>query len=507
MESDVIVVGAGHNALACAAYLAAAGLRVVVLEARDRVGGNTSTEELTLPGWHHDTCASAHVVIQSNPLIADDELGLLEREGLRYLVTDPAVVFPLEGDDALAVRPDLEATAREFARFSPRDAAALRDMMSEWDAGLRGAHARHQAGLDPAADDSARRYDELRSRSALEVVESTFRHPVVRAAMTWLGFSTIQPPTRVGTGALPAAITAGRLRFGWATPVGGSQALPDALASVVRRHGGLIATGATARRYLVEDGRCVGVATDTDTYRARLAVVAGSHLATLPVALGGASPILEGAADRWRGGLAVFAVHFALRESVRYRVRGEEVTSVAAGLGTPDGVSRQVAGALGGRVDADDPWLLLVDSTAVDPARAPGAAFKFLTVAPTLVDGAPWTAAASRDFADHLVDVARRRVVGLDDANILARVEESPTSLAARSPANLAGSCHGGEFVMLDGRVLAGWPDVRTDVAGLYLTGSTSHPGGSVSGRPGRNAARVVLEDLGHDVTAFYERP
>jgi len=74
--ADVVVIGAGHNALVAAAYLAAAGLETVVLEERDLVGGNTITEQLTLPGYQHDSCSSAHVLIQSNPLVRDDELGL-----------------------------------------------------------------------------------------------------------------------------------------------------------------------------------------------------------------------------------------------------------------------------------------------------------------------------------------------------------------------------------------------------------------------------------------------
>ena len=76
---------------------------------------------------------------------------------------------------------------------------------------------------------------------------------------------------------------------------------------------------------------------------------------------------------------------------------------------------------------------------------------------------------------------------------------ESPVDVAAHNPHNLGGSCHGGEFLLPDGTVTAGWPDYRTSVPGLYVTGATVHPGGSVSGRPGRNAARVVLADLGID--------
>lgn len=508
MESDVVVVGAGHNALTCAAYLARAGLSVTVLEAGDVVGGNTRTEELTLPGWHHDSCSSAHVVIQSNPLLSDDELGLVSDYGLRYVVTDPAVVLPLDQHESLVVRPDLDATASELSRYSPADARALRDMIGEWDAGLKAAHARYQAGLEPVAGPWTDRYDELRMRSAWDVVHETFTHPVSRRALLWMAFATIQPPERPGTGALPAAIMAGRLRFGWATPVGGSASLPDSLARYVTDHGGTVITSATARHLVVRDGRCVAVETENgDQYGARLAVVTGSHLTTVPDALDAPPQSLIDAASQWRPGLSVFAVHFALKHHVRYRTRDGEITAVAGGLGSPEGVARQVRAALAGDVDADDPWLLMVDSTVADPGRAPGAVFKFLTVAPELLHGQPWTPAAADEFAGGLIDVARRHLSGLGESNILATHVESPTTLAQRNPANIGGSCHGGEFHTPGGDIIPGWPDLRTGLAGLYLTGSTSHPGGSVSGRPGRNAARVVLEDLDMVPENFWARP
>src|SRR5262245_11466537 len=108
-SADVVVVGAGHNGLTCAAYLALAGLEVVVLEAAGQVGGDTRTEALTLPGFAHDSCSSAHVLVQSNPMIRDDELGLLATYGLRYLYTDPAVVLPQPDGDSLVMHRDLGA--------------------------------------------------------------------------------------------------------------------------------------------------------------------------------------------------------------------------------------------------------------------------------------------------------------------------------------------------------------------------------------------------------------
>ncbi|HEX7743741.1 MAG TPA: NAD(P)/FAD-dependent oxidoreductase [Micromonosporaceae bacterium] len=500
--ADVVVIGGGHNGLVCAAYLAEAGLEVLVVEGRDAVGGNTITEELTFPGWRHDSCSSAHVVLQSNPLIRDDELGLLSRYGLSYVHTDPAVVIPLGGDDSVVVHRDLEATAAELARWSSDDAAALGRMMKDWDAGLNRAHARWSAGLAPVDDDSAAAYEHLRHRSAWDVIAETFAHPVSRRVLSWLAFATIQPPRRPGTGALPAAITSGRLRYGWATPVGGSGALPVALVAHLEDHGGRVVVSAPVTGVPVEGGRAVGVTTaDGRRYGARRAVVSSAHLAALPGLLGEqASDDVHRAAKCWRPGLALFAVHLDLRADVRYRTQDGPIASVAGGLGSPEGLRRQIDAARTGETALDDPWLLLVSSTVVDPGRAPGGLLKLLTIAPSAPSGAEtWDDAAAEAYAGRLVEIAGAAVEGLSDADILAVLPESPTGLARRNAHNIGGSCHGGEFLLGDGEVVPGWQSYRTQVPGLYLTGSTAHPGGSVSGRPGRNAARTVLEDLGID--------
>src|SRR5215470_12868862 len=122
-QHDVIVVGGGHNGLTAAAYLAKAGLDVLVLEAKEYVGGGVITQEATIPGFQHDLHAIAHIFIQGNPLIRNDELGLLSRYGLKYVFPDPsmAVVFP--DGDYIAFYRDVHKTAETIARISPRDAA------------------------------------------------------------------------------------------------------------------------------------------------------------------------------------------------------------------------------------------------------------------------------------------------------------------------------------------------------------------------------------------------
>jgi phytoene dehydrogenase-like protein len=510
MSSDVVVVGGGHNALVCAAYLAEAGLTVTVLEGRDILGGNTMTEELMLPGWMHDSCSSAHVVIQANPLIRDDELGLKARYGLEYIITDPAAVLPLGDGESISIHSDLQATIDEFARWSVRDGAALKEMIDEWRSGLNRAHAYYTSGL-PLPDDAASvRYEQLRRGTAWDFVMSRFEHPVVRRAMLWMGFATLSTPLEPGSGILPMAMMSGRIASGWTTPVGGSIALPRALERHIVDHGGRVLTDAWVDRFIVEDGRCVGVHTaDGRVFRARRAVATSSHLKKLSEMLDVDSPLARDAAARWRPGLSAFAVHFALRRDAVFHSHRGPVRAAAGGLGSAEGLMRQMEAAAAGRVETESPWLLLMATTVVDPDRAPdgGGIFKMLTVAPELLHGKPWSDADGQAYAERLLEFSRDHVDGLEPENILAMSVETPTSLAAHNLSNIGGSCHGGEFVLDDGTAVRGWPDYRSDVLGLYLTGSTSHPGGSVTGRPGRNTARVILDDLGIGAATVMSTP
>src|SRR5215471_10236693 len=118
---DVVVAGAGHNSLVAAAYLAKAGLSCLVLEASPDIGGDTSSAELTLPGFWHDTCSTAHNLIQASPMLRGDELGLAAH-GLEYLHPDPVVHLPFPDGSSLTMWRDEDRTCDEFARFSARDA-------------------------------------------------------------------------------------------------------------------------------------------------------------------------------------------------------------------------------------------------------------------------------------------------------------------------------------------------------------------------------------------------
>jgi phytoene dehydrogenase-like protein len=129
---DVVVAGAGHNSLVTAAYLAKAGFEVAVLEERPVVGGNTATEELTLPGILHDSCSTAHNLIQASPAVR--QLRLEADYGLEYLHPDPVVHVVFGDGESFTQWRDLDRTCAEFARFSAADAEAYRRLIAGYDA-------------------------------------------------------------------------------------------------------------------------------------------------------------------------------------------------------------------------------------------------------------------------------------------------------------------------------------------------------------------------------------
>jgi len=514
-DFDIVVAGAGHNSLVTAAYLARAGMRVLVLERASRIGGDTSTEEVTLPGFRHDLCASAHTIFQSSPIVRNDELQL-GRHGLRYLFPNPVVVMPFGGGRGIAMHRDRAATVREIARFSPRDARAYERMLDDWEAIKESQNRwRYSPATTPsdaiaALEATGPGVEAVRWRysSALDTVRERFEDEHVRTFFLWLSLMTMARVDQPGTGLLPLSITAGRQTFSWTTAEGGSVALPDALARIVVEHGGEVRTGAEVTRILIEGGRAVGVVTADDTeHRARRAVVSTLHVKHLPAVVGAEAlgeEFMRGLA-RWRTGVTMFVTHYALAAAPRYALDAGATASVAAGIcASTEDLLVALAAFERGEIHLERPPLLCIASSVVDATRAPAGrhTLKIVGFLPyELRDGGParWDAIKG-DVSDALLEHYLRHTTGFTRRDILARHVESPLDLERRNPHNYRGSCHGGDQDLAQEgalRPMPGWSGYRLPIAGLYQTGATTHPGASVTGAPGRNCAQALLEDLG----------
>jgi phytoene dehydrogenase-like protein len=510
---DVVVAGAGHNALIAAAYLARAGLSCIVLEARDEIGGDTSVEETPIPGFWHDSCSTAHSLFHTSPTYRGDELGLAEH-GLEYILPDPVAHVPLPDGSYVTQWRDLDRTCAELARFSKRDADAYRRLLADYDsvAGIVGEHRYTPIGwglslaerlaAHPKGGTWRRRF----AMSSWEIIRDTFEDWHNQTYMLWMATQTVQPADRPGTGVLAYSLVAGRQKHSWAIPKGGSGQLAYALARVIEAAGGVIQRGAAVTELITDGRRCTGVRTAQGTsYRARRAVLSSIHVKHLvemaPAAAWGED--FRYSVQSWRAGVSLFASYYALTEPPTFATEDGPLSPLASGTATsPERELRLSQDFLTRHVDLDDPTLLVLAATTEDPSRAPAGrhTMKIVSMCPYELPGGPgqWDDIKEKVADAHLAQL-RRYAPNLTDATILARTVRSPLDLERFNAHNWHGSCHGGDLGPAQAEELrpaAGWATHRMPIEGLYQTGATTHPGGSVSGGPGRNAAAVMLADL-----------
>lgn len=521
--ADIVVAGAGHNALVTAAYLARAGQEVVVLDARPVPGGGTATEEL-IPGYRIDTASSGHNGVQVNPMITRDELGLVAEQGLTYVRPDPVSRVAFPDGETLTTWLDPDRTADELARFSARDAATYRRLLREWDqvkgvfASARDVPPGWMAPVDEqlAALPGGNVWRRRRMLSAWEVVRHAYEEPHVQAFLLWAAAQSLSSVDLPGSGLLAISGPAGRQARSWTIPMGGSGALPAALVRVIEAHGGTVLCDREVVGLLLEGERCVGVETaDGGRYRARRAVVSSIHVRHL---------LDMAPRERWGDdfvygvetldlGLSLFVSHLATTEPPRFRGHEHDEVAVASGLaGFPEDVLRVTREVRDGRPSTDFASVLVATPTVVDPDRAPPGhhTVKFVTAAsPTPPDGAGDWSQAREAHADRLLAAVRQAAPNLRDDVIVGRHTLTPDDLERWNPHMIRGTAHGGDRGLAfsgSQRPVPGWAQYRLPLRGLYQTGGTTHPGGSVTGVPGRNAAMVVLRDLGLDLHAAVRR-
>lgn len=508
-RSDVVVIGAGHNGLITAAYLARAGLRVTVLEDRDVLGGGTATEQLTLPGFLHDPAASGHIGLQLNPLLRDDELGLL-KNGLRYVMPDPVAIVHTADGEPVTLWSDEDRTAAQLDGFAAGDGDAYRTLLRDW-RDIADVHIDRMGGAPGTVPDrsaeAAAKWGAIAGQSAYDLVHERFRDDRSRLLMLWLSSMSTQPIRRPGTGLLPVSVVGMMSGISWPNAVGGSGALVDALVASIQADGGQVLAGRRATRIVVEGGRAVAVETATgERFDADRAVVTSTHAQHLQPLLGEARlPSEFDALDRWRAGASLVVVHLALPRTPTYRLADGPQAAVIAGRGGIEGLGDQADQIAAGHPAGPGRWLMAACSSVADPSRAPEgqATLKLMVSAPYALEGDPgrWEREGAA-YADAIVREYAEIADGYEPGDELARVVHTPVDLERWNLNHVEGGQQGGEMTpdqMGPNRPVQGWAGYRMPFDGLYLTGASTHPGGTVAGFSGRNAARLVLEDVGLD--------
>jgi phytoene dehydrogenase-like protein len=525
-ETDVVIIGAGHNGLTCAAYLAMAGLRVKVVERRKVVGGAAVTEEFH-PGFRNSV--AAYTVSLLNPqIISDLKLGdhglrIVERRAQNflpapdgsYLLTGEgrthASVAKLSPSDAGridAFTRELEAIAdvlREFVLRAPPNITQGFSLgtISEAFNALGAANILRRLSLE-----QQRSLLDLFTRSAGEMLDDAFESDLVKALF---GFDAI-----VGNYASPYAAGSAYVMlhhaFGevngkkgvWGHAIGGMGAITQAMASAARGHGVDIDLDAGVREVIVERDRAVGVVLDNGkTVRARY-VVSSVNPKLLYTRLVPAEALPAPFLDRitnWRNGSGTFRINVALNALPSFTAlpgAGDHLTAgiiMGPSLGYMDRAWQDARTHGWSREPVVE---VLIPSTLDDtlcPLGQHVASLFCQHVAPQLSDGRSWD--------DHRDEVADLMIATVDTyapgfaASVIGRQVLSPLDLE-RQFGLVGGDIFHGALTLnqlFSARPMLGHADYRGPLKGLYHCGSGAHPGGGVTGAPGHNAARVILGD------------
>jgi phytoene dehydrogenase-like protein len=522
-EYDAVIVGSGINSLAAAALLARAGRHVCVLEAKDELGGAVKTAELTEPGFRHDVFSAWHPLWVGGA--AHAELGDdLAQHGLEYLNTEHPTGTLFPDGEGVFLTTNTEANADELDRHAQGDGDAWRRMVAEFMPnadlafGILGTELWSRAGAGLAL----KAFRRLGRRGLV-----TFTGELVQTSRDWLTQTFrserahgLLAPWVLHTGLGPDAATSGFMTKviavaiglgGMPVPRGGGARLVDALAQLIRDHGGVLETNREVDRVLVVEGRARGVRTaDGDDIGAPTIIcnvlptqLYGRLLRDVPLPAD-----VESAARRFRLGRSEMQVHFALSGPPRWegddRLGRTALIHLTPGL---DGVSRAVNEAERGLLPAEA-TVVVGQPTTIDPGRAPaGCSILWIQLQelPWQVKGdaageietksGQWTEDLRERYADRIQQRIAKHVPNLEQA-ILKRVVLSPADLQAANPNLEHGDPYGGSLALDQNflwRPFPTQPGHRTPVDGLYHIGASTWPGPGLGAGSGTLVAQELL--------------
>lgn len=520
---DTIVVGGGHNGLVCAAYLARAGQRVLVLERRPRVGGAAVTEEVW-PGYR--VSILSYVVSLLRPAIVEELQ--LRRFGYHVYPLDPAYFMPFPDGRSLLYWEDLGRAQGEVAKFSAHDAAALADYdrtigrlvqvvrplldripprsrikspeeLAEA-VGLSRHVLRHRRELGGLVD--------IMTMSVADYLDQWFEDDAVKGALcpggvigAWAG------PRSPGTAyvLLHHRIgEAGGFRGGWGFVRGGMGRLSEILAQAATVHGAEIRTDSEVVAIPVVDGRVQGVVLRDGTELKATRVISGIHPVSTLLGLVGRDHLTADFAtdmDRYRSRSGSAKVNLALAELPDFRaLPGSELGPQHPEFIINPSIDHLEAAWVEGQSGrwSSSPMMDCVIPTTKDPTLAPEGKHIltcFVQYAPHTLAESDWDQQAER-LGDRVVEILGQYAPNVPQA-VLHRQVITPMDME-REFGLVGGNIFHGEMSLdqlfcFRPALAAG--SYRTPVGGLYLCGSGTHPGGGVMGAPGRNAARAVLAD------------
>ena len=532
---DVVIIGAGHNGLVCAAYLLKAGYSVLLLEKRSVPGGAATTEEVLpeeAPGFKFNLCAIDHEFIHLGPVVEELEL---TKYGLEYLFCDPVVFCPHPDGKYFLGHKSVEKTCAEIARYSDRDAKKYAEFIDYWQRVTKAItpmfNAPPKSIIDIAGNYGAQNIKDLLSviggvDKALDLVRNMLTSPedllnewfdseFLKAPLARLASELGAPPSQK-TLAIGAMMMSLRHNPGMARPRGGTGALVKALLNLVKSQGGVVLCDQHVEQVLVDDGRAVGVRVGGGKeYRANKGVISNIDARRLflqmvdPADTHSADPNLRERLERRivNNNETILKIDCALSEVPRFERFDHKDEYLIGSVLIADSVAHvEEAHSLAtmGIIPDSNPSMYLDVPTVLDPSMAPEgkhtlwieffAPYQIAGAEGTGLKGTGWTDELKNKVADRVIDKLADYAPNIKNA-IIARRVESPAELGERLGAYKGNYYHVDMTLdqMVFFRPLPEIANYKTPIEDLYLTGAGTHPGGSISGMPGRNCARVFL--------------
>jgi phytoene dehydrogenase-like protein len=496
---DAVVVGSGPNGLSAANALCERGWSVLVLEGQPAAGGAVRTEDLTLPGFRHDTFSAVYPAAAASPVFRRWDL---ERFGLSWVHPGVAMAHPLEDGDCVSLHRDLGLTVESLNRRGSGDGDRWAAFAQPYLAGFDAVRATVLGGFPPLRGgvgmlrrlgiQQSMEFLELTLSPASTVAEDLFRADPARAWFFGLGMHGDLNPRMPGTAVMAVHLALLGHAVGWPSPRGGAAALADALVARLRHLGGELSLGTPAEGLAIERGRVSGVRVQGDLVGARAVLCATSPAQLL--SLGGAALTdrYRVRLGRFRQGPGVLKLDWALEGPIPWAAEeARKAGTVHLGADT-----REMVGSCTAREEGHlprPPFLIVGQQSLADPSRAPAGnhtAWAYAKIPPGHDDS---TLSA---YAEEMESQIERFAPGFRD-RVLARHLLTPARMEALNP-NLRGGDLGGGSYSLDQmllRPIASLSPYRTPVRGLYLASASTFPGGSVHGVCGWAAARCALHD------------
>jgi phytoene dehydrogenase-like protein len=498
---NAVVIGAGPNGLAAAIRLAEAGHQVTVLEAADRAGGAVRTDELTLPGFRHDTFSSVYPAGAASPVFGRMPL---EQHGLRWVHPGACYAHPLPGGRAVALYRELDATEASLEASHAGDGRSWRAFIEPLVAGFPAIRSTMLAGFPPIAGSlgllrdlgpvGAARFGLLVPGSAQGLGRRLFEGAGSRAWLYGSAGHGDVPPTDAGSAVAVTYLNLLGHAVGWPSPAGGAERLTEALVGYLRERGGELRTGAAVEAIESAHARVTGVRT-AGGERFPADVVVATVMPNALVALTGdaLSRPYRALLCRYRYGPSTVKVDWALDGPIPWEApepRGAGTVHVAGG---EEELTHTIAESE--KRLPERPFLLLGQQSLADPARAPEGKHTAWAYTHGPNTGIDWRAELEA-HVDRIEAQVERFAPGFREL-ILARHVMGPAELERRDRNLVGGDVGGGSYRLRQVvfRPVPGLSPYRTPLHGLYLGSAAAFPGGAVHGVPGDAAALAALAD------------